>query len=247
MRDLETYLPDYKDKKAAVIDLLGQARYNHPHQIPGASVSGSLSYTVDERDFTAPGLSADLYVFDLSFGSASAWTRVFQERYPWLSESLPHALDQGEFTMAHRPIRAMFESVFSQGAALDYVTIGDVSVTHYTRALDTDPWTEGATDTNDIDFRFDFFVEDGGAPESGGKDAGNDDEKCTLYFTPSFDGSNSSRIPEFYSEILRLPWTDPWASESAAFSTIFDDAMTARNVTDGGGHSGSCSLALVLS
>ena len=247
MRDLATYLPALKDKKSAVIDFVGQARFNHPHQLPGANVSGALSYTVDERDFTAPGLSADLYVFDLSFGSAGAWVRVFQERYPWISSTLPHALEQGEFTMAHRPIREMFKSVFSQGAALNYVTIGDVSVTHYTRALDTDPWTEGATDTNDIDFRFDFFVEDGGDPYSGGKGSGADDEKCVVYFTPSWDGSNSSRIPDLYAEILRLPWTDPWASESAAFSTLFNDAMTARNVTDGGGHSGSCSLSLVMS
>lgn len=236
---------NFKSKKRAHFESVAQRFWNHPHRLAAITLTGTLDYTLDERDFgTPPSYSASRYVFDLDFSAIAALARKLPDKTPWIF--IPDPADVGEFVLYHEP-RKMWEMLFSLGALPADVVIGTCTTTLYTRADPSDPWTTGSTTTTDIDGNLDLLIAGGGDGSLKGRGDGSDDEKAQItVFHPVTGGSESFRIPSIYAEILRLPWSDPWAAESSAFSTAFDDEIDARNTTDGGGHSGSTTATLTF-
>lgn len=249
-------------KKRQIWAELSDGYFNYPNRLASVDLSGSLDYTIDGRDFTSPGLSASVYEFSLNFSLVGGYTRVFESRYPWLSSASPPSggPDIGEFLLFHRPRAFWYVFVDHGGTPADAV-IGTCTKTDYTRLTESDPWVidDGPADT-DIEWSFSFslgknlFQFNGGdAPSSGldagfGKGDGSDDEKIAVQVNMNPSGAHASLLPSFdvmnSEEILRLPWDDSWAAESAVFSDIFSTHLTDFNATDGGGHSGTCTISL---
>lgn len=241
------HIVDIKTRKDNILSESSTSVWNHPHRLRSIEVSGNLSYTIDQRSFSSPGVSAQTYEFSLDFSLAASWSRRFETNTPWYSGALPGGpLATGQFYFGHTP--EWFWEAFTQyGSSPSAVKIGDCVQTSYSRPTTSDPWTLGATVTTDVDFYFSAFLSLGGEPDSGGKGDESDDEKIVVAFLDSFTGANTSRLPDFSADVLRLPWEDSWASETAAFSDIFSDHIAARNAADGGGHSGTCTLSLDFS
>lgn len=236
-----------KAKKLAAW-VLSNGWWNHPHRLASIDVSGTLDYTIDERDFTSPGLTANVYVFDLDFSGASGYTRIFEDKTPWRVNNLTPdpapagAPAAGELILAHRP-RRMWQAA-SVSTAPSAATIGTCTETAWSRPSVSDPWVEGASSTTDIDFYFSIAFSAGGEPDSQGRGDSSDDERLAINFGENFSGTNSFRLPALSGFVYRLPWNDSWASETTVFSDLFDDHLTAENAADGGGHSGTCTLSL---
>jgi len=241
-----TLLDSVKDRKLNIWAEFSLYEWNHPSFLQGIAVSGLLSYTIDERSFTSPGLSASKYEYDLDFSDADDYSRVYESNVPWTVFPPPRGiLNDGEFLMSHQP-SFPWGVIFYDEDNQD-TKIGTCTKTDYSRDEGTDPWTEDGSTTTDIDFHFDVSPFGGGEPDSGGKGDGSDDEKVDVSFFPDFSGSHNSKLPNFelsLGEVLRLPWAASWASETAAFSAIFSDHLSDGNTSDGGGHSGTCSLSL---
>jgi hypothetical protein len=237
-----TLLNSVKMRKAMTHSHLVNLYYNHPHRLAEISTSGSLSYIIDEREFTSPGNYAKLYDFDIDFSDMPAWTRLLWQKngYPGIG-SVP--VSNGEFGWLHRPLY-FWRAEVVYGSTPSAVKIGTCTQTNYSRPTADDPWEEDSSDTTDIDGYFQFFLLSGGG---GGAFDGREGLPCEISFSGSFDGTNSFKLPNLNALIERFPWDDPWASESAAFSDAFDDHLDTENAADGGGHSGSCSLELVFS
>lgn len=237
MRDLATFLPIWKTKKETIalwFDL-GYLQFNHPHRLDTVEMSGTLSYTIDQRNFSPePATSATKYEFSLDFADHPAYSRQWITKVPWLGNS-PITLSNGEFILGHHPLR-VWEILDEVQSYISTTIIGTVTITPYTRDTDEDPWDEGTPADHDISLLFDFFLaETGGDPDSGGKD-GSTDAEITLQFT--WSGTSSGLLPNFDGSANRAPWTDPWADEE--LSSIFTTHLSDANSDDGGGHSGSC-------
>ena len=238
---------EFKDKKENLINWAGQSRYNHPHRLTGISVSGSFDYTIDERDFTSPGTSADLYVYDIDFSLANSAERIFIDKFPWRGSTPPVEPDADEVVLAHQPLEGMWEIIPSYGANGIRPTrevVGTLTVTPYTRPTTGDPWVAGTPVETDMEFSFGMFISGGGEPASGGRGDDSSDEETQITFSDSWIGTGASNLPDFGVVLGRLPWDDPWSSETAEFSTILSDFISAANTADGGGHSGSTTLSL---
>lgn len=225
-----SYYEDFKAKKQL------QWEGNHPHRLPALRMSGTLNHE-DDRRVTAGGLTATRTVVDLDFSLMATWTRVFREKVPLLA--LQTGLAEGTFGLFHRS--AQFWSLWvsnSFGATPATVTIGTTTVYRYTRTTVMDPWVLDTTTTTDYDYQWRPVLFGGGDPSSGGKGPDNED--------------NSIRITAFQGgfpflgnvAVYRLPWEDPWTSESTIYSDAFADGLATRNTASGGGHSGTCSATL---
>ena len=233
-----------KNKKNSYSIFFADSFFNHPHRIPKVAVSGTLNYTIDGRDFIpTPITSATKYEFSLDYSLSDPWIRVFQANYPWRTFAPPTILAQGEFTPGHRP-HSPWEFRDTTGDPTDIAVIGTCTKTTYTRTLIIDPWTAGTPVVTDISHKFFPSISGGGDIFSGGRGAGSDAEKTQIEYAESYDGAEYTRLPNFSDFIFRLPWDDPWASETAIFATVFSDFLADGNSTDGGGHSGTCSLSL---
>jgi len=204
-------------------------------------LSGALSYTRDERDFTGAGTVATRYVFDLDYSLATPWNRVLVENQPW--GALPVTLANGEFTMSHRPVY-MWEVNAAYGDDPADVVIGTCTATPYSRATTGDPWTAGTDVVTDVNYAIIFIMYDGGLPPSMGRGTDTTPENVIIEMFEGTSGTATDLLPSFYAQVLRLPWTAMWASESAIFSSIFSDFIAAANTADGAGHGGACSLAV---
>jgi hypothetical protein len=239
-----------KAKKTAIDSFLGGARYNHPQRIASITLSGTIDYEIDERDFTvnespAGGATASVYVFALDYTAVTPYIRKFQEQDPWYV--LPVALVAGEFTLSHRPRAAMWEirsDIFDYDEDQDVV--GTVTRTRYVYNDGTSSWDLDTTDAaEDITLTFAFSISGGGDPTSGGRDDDSTDENATIAVFASHSGTYGIKLADFnWGDILRFPWVDTWAPETAEFATGFSNFITDSNAADGAGHSGSCSLSV---
>jgi hypothetical protein len=237
-----------KNKKASMASFLETRFYNHPHRLPSVALSGALTYTVDERSFTAHsspvnGEVAYVFVFNLTFTGTAAYTRIFESRYPWIS--VPSGTPaQGEFLISHRHGTYFWRFEIDSGPTLDPEVIGTVTRSKY--VYSSGAWGLDSVDApQDITLQFTFSISGGGDPTSGGRDDDSDDERATILVTPDLSGTYSDKLPEFGStNVYRFPWDDPWASETTAFSDIFATHLITKNAADGGGHSGTCSMSL---
>lgn len=248
----EEHIESIKTRKLRVIQFAQTYYFNHPNRQTGIEVSGSLSYTIDQRQFTifSSATSASVFNYSLDFSLADSYTRIMETRFPWrfnTTSGVPSTLSAGEFAWAHRPLSLMW-SMNQAMAATGSVKIGDCTETPYTRTTTSDPWVAGTPITTDIDFRFTTTLTGGGEAFSGGKGDDSDDEKTSIGVGCFFTGTEAGLLPPLSvtnnTDILRLPWNDSWASESAVFSTMFNDWIVDQNLLNGGGYSGSCSLSL---
>jgi hypothetical protein len=230
-----------KNKKSTLATSYRGYSYNHPQRLSQLGLSGTLSYTRDERDFTGILGVATRYVFDLDYSLATPWNRVLVEKQPW--GALPVTLADGEFTMGHKPLY-MWEVNAAYGGDPAEVVIGTCTATPYSRATISDPWTAGTDVVTDVNYKIIFLMYDGGLPPSMGRGTDTTLEKVTIEMFEGTSGTATDLLPSFYAKVLRLPWTATWASETAIFSGIFSAFITASNTADGGGHSGSCSLSV---
>ena len=231
MSCLDTFLPAWKAKKYAILDQRLFDAYNHPHRLGKIELRGKLDYTIDEREFTSPGTSADVYVFDLDFSQAADYTRILEENYPWGGAPAPTAPVAGEFVFYHIPWAPWTASI--ERVDTSAVAIGTVTVREYSRATTSDPWDLDATTTTDIDYRF-TAVPSGGSYDGGG----------TVIFNSYFSGTHSTLLPSLNKSFAKDITDDSWQPESSYFATTFSDFLDTNNTADGGGHSGSISMTL---
>lgn len=214
-------------------------------------MSGTISYTIDERSFTANaspsnGATASHFVFSIDLSSSTPWSRYFVENAPFL-HSLPFTLsDERKIGILHNPQipwRFFTQPVIAFLGNVDVV--GTVVRTVYTYDSETSSWNVTTTDPA-ADITFDFFasITGGGDPISGGKSGDVDDNKATIALITEFQGGYSGSLPVFNDEFLRLPWEEEWDPETTYFSDFFTTMLDDRNTDDGGGHSGSCSVSL---
>lgn len=252
------YYQTIKAKKRDRWERRAYGWHNYPHSLAEIATSGSLSYTRDETHFTNASTSttASRYVCSLDFSLANPFTRVFEDQWPWKPSSAnPYPLPSGdpgngEFLMVHRPIFPWrLEAPISD--PLPSAVIGDCTREFYTRPTTSDPWALDNTTTTDVTFGFYLLMGAGGDHYTGGRGAGGYDEKVIIQFDDDFGANNPGVfppiLPDFSTtdpDIRRLPWEDPWSSETAIFADIFSNHLVTRNAIDGGGHTGTCSLSL---
>lgn len=249
MATLADYIDNLKFKKQSAFTYITGLDFNYPHPLAEVVLSGTLSYTIDETQFTskATALTAYKYEFDINdVTTIPAWTRLFPDNTPLSSR--PDEDNEAEFHLYHRPdsMYTMFATYFNPTGT--YI-VGDCVRTRYTRAVDTDPWVADPPDAAvDIDGYLYFFVNSGGgSPNSGGKDAtvspAFDGTPVSLDVSIDWGGTYSNLLPDFdLDAVERLPWDRTWddVDTSSEFNTFVSD----NNTADGGGHSGSSSLTV---
>ena len=241
------YIQNIKARKNGIYTLLGSNMYfNHPHRITSFGLSGSLALVIDNRTAGSVG-TVTFYDFSLDFSDATPYTRIFEPFAPWAGTPPPSGLSEGEILLGHRPSSPWRIEPF-YGARNASVVIGSVTKKTYSRTLVADPWVEDTTNNYYIHFNFNLAVSGGGDPTSGGYNAtALDANKTLIGIGDNYDGTSGSAgtglLPDFGANIYRFPHESTWANESAIFSDIFDDYLTAGGAT----YSGTCSLSLDFS
>lgn len=233
------YLEAWKRKKWRMYNEMSYWRYfNHPHQLETVSLSGSVSFVIDERlGVGADGTSFTTYEADADYSLAPSWSRVLMDKVPIADD--PLTLGAGELTMMHRACEP-WKATGWIGATPEFVAIGTYTTKFWVRDTTGDPWTLDSSVTVDILFSWVPFIGGGGLAPSYGKGTGGVDEDCGMYIAMEISIEDTAGYPDFSStEITRSPYTDPWSSETAEFASIFSDWLSAT-----AGASGSCSLSL---
>jgi len=246
MATLAEYYDVIKAKKLSSF-LASRAFSNFPHRLNTISLSGSISYTVDERDFTinsspANGSIAFKFVASLNMASVSPWNRVFLTKVPSLVSVLD-PLGLRKFGFSHTP-QFPWRAYFAINYDADYKNVGSIAVTEYTYSTSSNSWGVTNTSSSIIECDLTVFIEDGGYSLSGGNDGTSG---CVIYSNCSFIGDNSAYLIGIgNADFERLPWDGTWASESTAFSDAFSQRLSDLNAIDGGGHSGTCGMSMVF-
>ena len=255
MATLADYYSSIKGKKEYAAGIVNLNYSNHPHRLDKVELAGTLSYTRDERSFTinaSPpnGRIAYRYSASLDMSLNSPWNRVFLQNTPSLVPLYDAVLyptygklNLRDFGFLHLP-RYMWRAYFSNNSDTDYKNVGDVTVQQYTYSTSSSSWSLTSTSTSAIECDFVFSILDGGDPFSGGNDGSS---PFSISVFCGFTGSYAYLFSGMgQATFERFPWSDTWSSESAAFSTAFNQIITDRNTADGGGHSGSCSMSTVF-
>lgn len=244
----QEYWQMLRSRRSACYSWLRSRDYNAPHPLAEVALSGSLSYTVDERLFTSPPATAYVSVMSVDFSSAAAWTRINEDQTPFtlLGGDGPSGRPaDGNFLMLHSP-QAPWEFFCSYGYLSGDVVVGDVVVDKYLWNSRTSSYDFDRTATYNVSMEWSLIISGGGHPASGGKDASADTEKTTIQIVAYLSGGGTgARLPSSGINVSfgRFPWDSAWTSETAAFGTWFDDFLDAENSDDGAGHSGTCSIS----
>ena len=225
--------PAFKEKKFFLI----AGWSNHPNRLPSITLSGTLTHDDDRRD-TEIGLTATRTVKEIDFTTFTPWVRVYRGKIPLLS--LPTDINGDSEFSIFAPSFAPWSATAKIGGTPD-TTCGTSTFYEYSRATDEDPWVEDSSTPTDIVIAWTPSIDGGGHPVSGGKGADDEDNSIQISNWPNVFGNISSVA------VYRLPWENPWASESALFSATFDDDIDDLNTADGGGHSGSCTFSVSFS
>jgi hypothetical protein len=252
MATLAEYYDVIKAKKLSSF-IASRAYSNFPHRLGIIGLSGSVSYTVDQRDFSiysspANGSVAFKFVASLNMALVSPWNRVFLTKVPSLipiysSTSPDSILDVREFGFLHSP-QYMWEALFSVNYDADYKNVGSVVVTEYTYSTSSNSWGVTNTFSSSVECDLSVFIADGGHPISGGNDGTS---ACIVSSICNFIGDYSGYLNGIgTADFERLPWDGTWASESTAFSDGFSQILSDGNAADGGGHSGTCGMSMVF-
>lgn len=212
---------------------------NHPNRVELVEFSGTLTLTIDGRDFTGAGLVATKYEWDLDFSLLPDFTRKFIQGYPWSSVFDPPVA--GEFGLAHSRV-APWNMTTILNTIPAAVTIGTRVATTYTRPTTGDPWTAGSPVTIDIDATHQISFTLGGDPDSGGFTAST---LGVINYLVNFDPATFFANLEI--EILRDVNDDTWDAETTAFSDALTDFIDNGNTVNGGGYSGTTDLTMTFS
>lgn len=230
-----------KDKKVSRVNLLNGYTYNHPHRLFQISLSGDLNYVRDERLFSSAGLSANVDTYNVDFTTFLPWNRIIVEKAPFIGSpgATPINPAAGEFIFGHQP-QVMWRATFIGGDYPDPQICGTHQTDFYTRPTLSDPWTLYSTSSIDLEGYFITSISAGGLPPSHGRGTGSATENCSILIAPEISPGSIAGALGLTGTVKRLPWVDPWPSESALFAGQFAAALAALNLLDGGGHSGTC-------
>lgn len=235
----ESYFDFVKIRKSSIHNLLLNRKFNHPHRLNQISMTGSFSLIIDGRGFTAfppvVGSTTTLTEYDLDLAPVPSFTRYFENKCP-ISHYLSAELSSPrKIALLHQP---RYPWRFIQNDRYEYepTVVGTYKTTSF--IYDGTNWNQTSTTTSDHAFDFYVSIDGGGYLYSGGKVADSDAVKARILLTHN--------LPEIDTplEILRLPWQNTWASETAIFSNAFNAFIADGNAANGGGYSGSCSVSL---
>ena len=238
-------------KKIAALKYGQDLCFEHPIRLMGMGLSGAVEWINDGQLYTSPGLSAWLYTVNVDCSLFDGYTRVPFTITPFIEHDFPApAIDPGEFQLYQNgPLKKtweIFQRLQSYGFGSSGPVVGTFVRKHYYRNTTSDPWTLDTTETFDVKGTFLTYISGGGKASMHGNDSTTPATiSCTLYIEASYLGSAEFPDLDDYADgIERMPWGFPWASETAAFLSKFDDRIAYLNGLRGGGFSGSCSLSL---
>jgi len=254
MADVLSYWSEFKSRKTgAWYDFAQNAIsvFNHPHRVAQISITGTLGYTIDERDFDgAENRSiADVFQFSLDVSPHPPWARVFLERTPRLGVLSIDDEEKGSFYLLHRPFYMWAIQYYRNPyAPEDDPNVGTCTRTRYERDVN-DEWQEESSDTSQIVLYFEPFYginTSGGHPQSGGKDDAHPTKFYPAFTFSTTEGNDYTSYLSFldFQLVERNPWDAEWGDED--YSGVFNDHVDLQNSEDydGGGHSGSCSIKI---
>lgn len=202
--------------------------FNHPNRLSTIRMEGNTTLDIDGR-VSEPGLSTTRTVTEIDYSLLPPWTRIIRQNSPLLTTQT--GFDDSEFGLFHSPINPWRCSMV-YGDVPAAVTIGTETFYQYSRAVDTDPWTEDSATPSDVTGDWIPILTGGGNPVSGGKEADNEANSIEIEL---------AGVPYFASTpIFRLPWENPWAEESVLLSDAFDAFIAAG----GADYSGTCTATV---
>lgn len=248
MPDALTWWTALKTKKELAQIYLAGARFNHPHRLGTLALSGTLSYEIDERLFTANATPANgqtcfTYTVAADFADATPWTRYFEPKCPFV-HLLGALLGTREFALLHRPGWPWAIQHQYNGTTTPDI-IGSVVRRLYTYSTGSASWSLTTTDpAEDLLFDHYYYIEGGGHPASGGNDGTSPTD---IDLIPAWSGTYGYLLNDYtWDALTRFPWDATWSTETTAFSDGFTDFLAARNTADGAGHSGTSGLTLTF-
>lgn len=253
MATLADYYDVIKAKKSAISTFSRSCYSNFPHRLGTIELSGSINYTIDQRDFSSNssppnGHVAFKFVASVNMALVSPWNRVFLSKIPSLipiyDSTYPTSiLGLKKFGFVHVP-QYPWRSLFTVNYNTDYKNVGSITVTEYTYSTSSSSWSVTNTSSSTVECDFSVFIGDGGDVISGGNDGSS---ACGISSICNFTGTDASILIGFgTADFQRLPWDGTWSNESAAFLTEFNQIISDRNTADGGGHSGTCGMSMVF-
>lgn len=210
---------------------------DHPHRITGVSMTGTTSIDRDQRD-VALGLSCNRTVWEVNYGLLPSWDRLLRSKIPILATSNPTT--QGKFYVT-QDVKFFWRFLMAFGPSFDPVKLGETTDFTYTRPSTDDPWVLATQNSYDINGAWTPEVAlpyRGGHPTSGGR--GADDPANSVAINPPQLAYLADTL------VARLPWLDPWASESAAFTDALTTVLDDQNALGGAVWTGSTTASMVF-
>jgi hypothetical protein len=210
----------------------------HPNRLSRIAMSGTATVESDPRTI-ATGLSCVRSIWEYDYSLLPAWERLMRPKTPILQTSNPSTVGKFHFT---QDVRYFWRCYLAFGPAHAPVTIGQVTDYRYTRPLTSSPWvldTETSYDITGIwtpEVSAPYY---GGHPLSGGR--GNDDLDNCVALNPPQLGFMADAL------VARLPWGDPWSTESDAFTESLTTALAELNTAASSVWSGTTTAAMVFS
>lgn len=229
----QEYLSFIKTKKIQSLSIQG----NHPHRLSSVSISGSATFVEDGRSFTSPGLSAFVYTHDLDTSGMQEYLR-----YLWGGDGPIYA--SGNFLLSSTTL-SPWSFLFGLDSEIPMLAdCYNLNTKYYTRNTLTDPWDLISDVDSKYDASFSLTISGGGSPDSGGYDelASGD-----ALIQVQINTNNAGLKLELNGSFHRSPYVDAWASESDVFADDLTASVTAGNTAQGGGYSGSSSIAIAFS
>lgn len=240
-----------KTKKSVVADVVWQNLLgNHPNRLASISMAGTTSFDRDGR-VSETGLTTTRRLIEVDYSLFPTWSRIIRPKTPLLVNQTTFGTGEfGFFSRAGSVWKFDFTAAI-RGATPASVVVGTDTTYYYSRAVDTDPWTEDSSVPSDISMQWSPVLAAnalnhfGGDPVSGGKGPDNEDNSISISNLP-YD----VLVPYFNNLVIyRLPWDQAWANESDLLSDAFDDYLAAEiaaNPSTAADYSGTCTAEVVF-
>ena len=210
---------------------------NHPNRLASISMSGDTTFDRDGR-ISETGLSTTRTLVEIDYSLLPTWDRIIRSKIPLLLAQTGFGTGQfGLFSDAN----SIWTVSQIKGSTPSGVVVGTTTEFVYSRAVNTDPWTEDSAIATDYTLSWSPILSGGGVPASGGKGADNDTNSIEITAIPG---------PYFGSiTIYRLPWDQAWTNETTLLSDAFDDYLAAEiaaHPSTAADYSGSCTAEVVF-
>lgn len=222
------YYEDHKVKKVGFFAASGYY-FNHPHRLPAIKLTGDLTHDFDQRA-SATGLSALRTLKEIDFSLLPSWEREFSDKFP--SAQAPGTWPTTSAFLIYQDVHAPWRMEAEFGPEPSTVIVGTSTDYVYTRDTISAPWVEFSATPSDILLAWTPAISGGGIPASGGKGADTDANSVAISL------ADISWFPS--CTVYRLPWQEPWASESAILSDAFDALL----LSQGSDYSGTTTATL---